>query len=430
VSIFDKPAAAWIEDDLRELLGPPPQPETATLEFKGELHLDTPAEKNEAEKDIEGLANAGAEGVLIYGISEVQREDGSKVAGALTPVERRLAERLNNVLDDRGTPRVPFDLHQIPSADGGIYVAVVVYGHRRPHMASTGKYYVRRNLKVRAMTEAEVAEAYRDRLVRDRRATEGLVPDEPQGPDAQAAALASVEERVHRGLTETELSLYTEETGETTPPGWLSVFAYPLPLRPDLINPAEVDPQLFYELPMEDRWRRIEPPLAHYRFHRRLEGLDAQIPDRDDTYPRYLVRLWRDGLLEYGDLLESPFVGAPGERRVIPTHAVAQYVHDYLLLFARALRRLGYDGAVRAVARLDHIEGYTLAVDPARAGWIDFRALQHDEIAAEPWRGRADELEEDGASTLARDLLQRLFLAAGGAVPYFFDAEGNYIGQD
>lgn len=428
MSIFDKAPIAWTEDDLVDLLGPPPQSETATLEFKGQLSLATESQKAEAEKDVQGLANAGAEGVLIYGISEIEREDGSNVAGELTPVDGGLAEQLNNVLDDRGHPRVQFDLHVIPAATGGVYLAVVVYGNRRPHMARNGRYYLRRNLKVRQMIESEVAESYRERFIRELRAAEVLLTEEP-GPPAADAALRAVDERVHFGLTGAELALYFEQTGEATPPGWLSVVAAPLPPQPNLINPAELDPELFYEIPMNDRWRRIEAPLTHYHFRRRLEGFQAQLPDRDDTYPRYLIRLWRDGVLEYGDLLEPPRYLAPADR-TIPTHAIAQYVHDYLVLFARILQRLGHDGAVRATAGLYHVEGYTVAVDPARAGWIDFQPLPVNDIPAEPWQGLSTDLEQQGAATVSRDLSERLFLAAGGVRPYFFDPEGNYTGQD
>ena len=76
-----------------------------------------------------------------------------------------LYEQVNNVLDGRGEPRVPFDLYAIDAAAGGIYLVVEVYGRRRPHM-NDGRYYIRRNLLVRKMTEAEVAEAYRARLRR------------------------------------------------------------------------------------------------------------------------------------------------------------------------------------------------------------------------------------------------------------------------
>jgi hypothetical protein len=423
MSIFDKPPEAWNENDLRELLGPPPQRETLGLEFKGELSLATGTEKAEAEKDVQGLANHG-EGWLIYGIAETLLEDGSKAAGDLTPVDGALAEQLNNVLDSRGDPRVPFDLHVIDAEVGGVYIAVVVYGHRRPHMASNGRYYLRRNLQVRQMTEAEVAEAYRDRMIRDRRATEGLVP--PANGADQAAELTDVVARVHHGLTPAEMALYTEQTGESTPPGWLSVVAHPVPLRPNLVNPAEIQPEVFHGINMNDRWRQIEAPLTHYRLRPRLHGFFAQLPDRDDTYPRYLVRFWRDGLFEFGDLLEPP-LRDPAETQVIPTHAVAQYVHDFLTLFARAYDMVGYDGQLRAEARFDHVSGYALGVDLARMGGQEPHPLEEDEIVAEPWTGAVAELE-DAAARIALDLSQRLFLAAGVGRPYFFDQAGNYTG--
>jgi hypothetical protein len=423
MSIFDKPPEAWNEDDLRELLGPPPQRETLTLEFKGALSLATRAEKAEAEKDVQGIANHG-EGVLIYGIAETLMDDGSRTAGELTPVDGALAEQLNNVLDSRGEPRVPFDLHVIDAEAGGVYIAVVVYGHRRPHMASNGRYYLRRNLQVRQMTEAEVSEAYRDRLIRDRRATEGLAP--PGYAAAEAAELADVAARVHRGLTPAEMALYTEQTGETTPPGWLSVVAHPVPLQPNLADPAEIQPDVFYGIEMNDRWRQIEAPLTHYRLHPGLHGFFAQLPDRDDTYPRYLVRFWRDGLFEFGDLLEPP-LREPSDMRVIPTHAVAQYVHDFLTLFARAYAALGYEGQVRAEARFDHVAGYTLGVDLARMGGQEPHPLEEYEVPADPWTGAAADLE-DAAAHIAFDLSQRLFLAAGTGSPYFFDQAGNYTG--
>jgi len=423
VSIFEKPPEAWNESDLRELLGPPPQRETSTLEFKGQLALSTGGDKRKAERAVHGLANRG-EGVLIFGVSEQELHDGSKVAGDLTPVAGGLAEQLNNVLDACGDPRAPFDLHVIDSEEGGVYLAVVVYGHRRPHMSSDGRYYMRRNLQVRRMTEAEVAEEYRDRLLREHRATERLLGD-LAGTEEAASALAAVDERVHRGLTEAELAQYFEQTGEQTPPGWLSVFTHPVPLQPNLIDPARTRPEIVYGIDMEDRWRRIEGTLDHYRLRPHLQGFFAQLPERDDTYPRYLLRLWRDGLLEFGDLLEPPFRSAdPIENRVIPTHAVAQYVHDFLLLFARLYAVLGYEEQVRAVARLDHVRDYRLGLDPNRI-WFHQPIVRDDEITADEWVGPAEDLE-GAAGSLARDLSQRLFLSAGLTDVYFFDQEGNY----
>lgn len=48
--------------------------------------------------------------------------------------------------------------------------------------------------------------------------------------------------------------------------------AHPVPLRPDLIDPTVYRPQAFYELDVSDRWRQIEPTLAHFVFERTLNG--------------------------------------------------------------------------------------------------------------------------------------------------------------
>src|SRR5262249_5974122 len=154
-----------------------------------------------------------------------------------------LPEQLNNVLDSRGDPRVPFQLYTIAAEEGGIYIVVEVFGRRRPHMSNDGRYYLRRNLMVRRMNEAEVAEAYRERLTRERLALE---PDAPTG----AALADEVDSRIHHGLTSGELAMYREETGRAGPPGWYSVVAHPVPLRANLLDPTRFNPWVFHEIEM------------------------------------------------------------------------------------------------------------------------------------------------------------------------------------
>lgn len=412
--IDEKPAAAWDENDLRELIG---RRETPQREFKQTLILGTEGQNSRVEHDVQGLANAGG-GFLIYGIREEEQADGSKIAAELTPLaDGGLYEQLNNVLDGRGDPRVAFDLHAIEAAAGGIYLVVEVYGRRRPHMANNGQYYIRRNLLVRAMTEAEVAEAYRERFIRER------VFAEEEAGGAAANTADEVEARVHHGLTPAELAMYIDETGRAGPPGWQSVVTHPVPLQPNLLDPIRFNEWTFHEIAMPDRWRDMEHPLQHYAFQRTLQGFRAQLPPRDDTYPRYLFQLWPDGVFEFGNLLESPF---REERRTIPSHAIAQYAHDSLLLFSRIYRLAGYEGQVCATAQLDGVAGYPLAVDPARV-W-QARPIQEETIPAQPWTGTVAELEERGALIVARDLTERVFLAAGAGPPYMFDENGDYTG--
>lgn len=411
--IDEKPAAAWDEADLRELIG---RRETPQREFKETLELGTEGLNKVVEHDVEGLANAGG-GFLFYGVREEEQPDGSKLATALVPLaDGGLYEQLNNVLDGRGEPRVPFDLYAIDAADGGIYLVVEVYGRRRPHMANDGRYFIRRNLLVRKMTEAEVAEAYRERFARERVAGE-------EGGGGALVDADNVEARVHHGLNAAELAMWADENGPGVAPGWESVHAHPIPLQNNLLDPVRFNEWSFHEIPMDDRWRQMEHTLQHFTFTRTLQGFRAQLPPRDDTYPQYLYQLWPDGLFEFGTLFEGAFRDEP---RSIPSHAIVQYAHDALLLFARIYQLAGYEGQVAATARLDGVAGYPLGVDPARVS--QHHVLVDDTIAAQPWTGTVAELEEAGATEIARDLANRVFLAAGAGPPYFFDQNGQYVG--
>jgi hypothetical protein len=80
--IDEKPAAAWDEDDLREMIG---RRETPQREFKEMLELGTEGLNKIVEHDVEGLANAGG-GFPFYGIREEEQRDGSKLATALVPL--------------------------------------------------------------------------------------------------------------------------------------------------------------------------------------------------------------------------------------------------------------------------------------------------------------------------------------------------------
>jgi predicted HTH transcriptional regulator len=135
MAIDDKPTAAWKAADLQELCDERRR-EQPNLEFKQELSLERDSDKAAVEHDVEGLANSGG-GHIIYGLEEGDAGDGSKVAVRLLPLaDGGLYERLNNLLDSRGDPRIPFEIYAIPAASGGIYLVVEVHAHRGPHMAN------------------------------------------------------------------------------------------------------------------------------------------------------------------------------------------------------------------------------------------------------------------------------------------------------
>jgi hypothetical protein len=416
MAIQDKPTAAWEETDLQELCDRG-QREGPRLEFKESLQLDRDRDKDEVEHDVEGIANAGG-GHLIYGIREAVLADGSKVASQLTPIaDGSLYDRLNDVLDARGRPRLHFDLYAIAAPAGGIYLVVEISGRRRPHQANDGRYYLRRNLLVRKMDEAEVAEAYRDRFERERLAWE-VLSDSPS---------RDLEDNTHRGLSSGELALYREETGDEMPPGWLSVVTLPQGPAAEVFDVTQVDSSRFENLDLGGLWNEQEGPLRYFNLTKTLSGFRAQLPPRDDGYPAYLLTLAQNGLFEFGNLLIPALrTSPPEENRFVPTHSVAVYVHDYLLLFAAIYKEFGFERSIQARIRFDDLYGYRLGVSQDRI-YFDSLTLRETSVEGRPWSGTPQDLV-DQAGLITKDALDRLFIAAGvEGGSYVVDENGELV---
>lgn len=421
MSIDDHPPRAWTEADLQELCAECRR-ETQSLEFKGELELDTPGEKNDVEHDAQGMA-AGGGGIMIYGVDEVELPDGTTAAGEIRPLtDGTLYDRLEQVLDSRGQPRLPFELHEIRAADGGMYLALEVFGRRRPHRAQDGRYYGRRGTMVRQMDEAEVQEAYRDKFLRDARAIQPLLGERQPDGDLQP----SVAERVHRGLKPNELALRREETDEPEAPGWMSVVVLPLPPRPNLLDPVRDSRRFEQVISIPDRWDSDHWPLQYFNLQPTLQGLYAQLPPRDDMAPAYLVSMYRDGVMEYGTTLEPALRREdPAENRVIFSASHPFQAHDYLQGFAVALGELGYDGPVGAQVSFDNLRGVRLGV--ARDRDVNLHPIDIDVIRSPLWHGERSDLGE-ASGRIVKQVMDDVFLAAGvrnGC--WFIDGDGNLL---
>lgn len=418
MAIDDKPASAWDEADLQELCGEGRR-ETQRLEFKGELHLDTDAQKLKVERHALGMA-AGGGGHIIYGIAEVDLPDGGRAAGELQPLaDGSLYERLEAVLDSRGQPRLVFELHPVRANDGGLYLVLEISGRRRPHRASDGRYYGRRGTRVREMEEAEVAEAYRERFLREAGAVEHL-RDVPPNGDLPPHVL----DRIHRGLKPSELAM-RDDPAELGPPGWLSVVVLPDPPR-SLLDPVR-DRDRFDSIDIPDRWDADHAPLQYFDLRPRQDGLHAQLPPSDEFPPAYLVSMYRDGVMEYGTTLEPALRhDEPEENRIIFSASHTFQAHDYLQAFAVALGTLGYDGPVAAQVSFDNTRGVTLGVSRSR----DLRGLhpiEEDRVRGELWRGSREELV-DAAGRITKDVMDRVFLAAGiRSGCWFIDEDGHVL---
>lgn len=144
-------------------------------------------------------------------------------------------------------------------------------------------------------------------------------------------------------------ALYRAETGSDHDPGWLSVLAIPTDAEGTIFDPIQLDPAQLWQISehLQGRWRPEESPLTNYHLQRTTLGIHGQLPDRDDTYPRYLVRFWRNGVAEFGDLLEPRFRADGSEQRIIPSAAIVEYTHDFLLLTQRSMSWSGIRESLR-----------------------------------------------------------------------------------
>ena len=74
------------------------------------------------------MSNGGG-GVIVYGIEEAPLPDGGSAASGLCPLtDGSLYERLNSLLDDRGSPRLSFDLYAVDIEAGGLCLVLDVAG--------------------------------------------------------------------------------------------------------------------------------------------------------------------------------------------------------------------------------------------------------------------------------------------------------------
>lgn len=414
--IDDKPTSAWTEADLNELCDERRR-ETQRLEFKRELHLDSEGQRRAAEQEAHGMATGGG-GHMIYGIDEANLPDGGRAASATTPLtDGGLYERLEAVLDARGTPRLPFSLHEIRAGEEGFFLVVEIASRRAPHQASDGRYYGRRGTMVRRMEEAEVAEAYRDRFLREQREMPVIVDGDQQG-----GQLHDVLARVHHGLQPAELAL--REEGDRQP-GWLSVAVVPDPPR-ELLNPV-ADRERFTAVEIPERWDADNQPLQYFTLQPGPEGLFAQLPPAADFPPAYLLSMYRDGLMEYGTTLEPALRHEnPDENRIIFSAGHTHQIHDYLQAFAVVLGQLNYTGALAAQVRFDHTRDVMLGVGRGR-DLPNLHPIEEERIEGRLWRLSQPELLET-AGQITKEIMDRVFLAAG--VPqgcWLITAEGELV---
>lgn len=206
----------------------------------------------------------------------------------------------------------------------------------------------------------------------------------------------------------------------------MSVVVYPTPLRPRLLDPVRGAAMFSSALDIPDRWDSDNLPLEHFRLRPTTQGLHGPLPPTDDLAPRYLVDMYRDGLMEYGTTLEPSLrFNDPRRDRIIFTSSHTAQAHDYLQAFAVSLRALDYDGPVAAQISFDDLRGTSLGVRDFEFDGL--RPIAENVVRGEIWRGElADLLHASGR--IVKQVMDLVFIAAGALQGcWLIDAEGRLL---
>jgi hypothetical protein len=136
-------------------------PESAGLEYKVELRLDTRNQRAETLKDLTGMANGGG-GTIIYGLAEGPGD--WPVPTNLTPLsDRKLIGRLENIVRAGVQPPLIVELEPVDVAGGFALVIDVQPSPLGPYMVDgydERRYYARSGRHVDRMSEQQIRDAY------------------------------------------------------------------------------------------------------------------------------------------------------------------------------------------------------------------------------------------------------------------------------
>lgn len=233
--------------------------------------------------------------------------------------------------------------------------------------------------------------------------------------------------RVRLGLTDAERKAYREEGGHQDGPGWLLVVVGPVQLQRDLIDPIEFPLEQIRSIQIEDPWYRGSSLQPYLRVDH--EGFWVKLPEEQEAAPAYWMRIWQDGLMEYGTELGSKAGLLHNEPDlVIPTTSVAELIHDYALLFLEILKKVGYKGEAAAIVTFNNVDQHRLGVSQQRYYPGDLN-LKVKRLEGRPLRGPVEELP-DQVGNWTKKTMDRLFLAAGISTGYpEIDREGHRLDE-
>ncbi|HKI05007.1 MAG TPA: ATP-binding protein [Thermoanaerobaculia bacterium] len=370
------------EEHLHALLG---TAENFRIEFKSELHLDSPAQRLEAAKDISALANS-AGGRIFYGINEGKKSDEPGRAERLTPLtDPSLKSKLEDVVADTVHPRPHWRIVSVEIEGGHVLVAEVYPSLGRDlHMVSGDRFYRRAEARTIKMTEPEIREAYN---------------------------------RISISSLSLEQALVTKvrEQEELVTNYYQSVMIVPWYARHGLMDPRALrdigkdlvdGPFKEYRTPNSEYWNALRNIQAY------ADGLRAHVSGVFDLF------VTRAGIVHLSD---KAIITKPEPRYYIMAVGLMENILVALRSARLILDRCHYWGPVHVVQVLRVPENASVVM--AR------NSVYHNELA----RGRYEQvvpevnLTELGQNIepIARDLCDQLFQALGAISCPFFNEDGS-----
>lgn len=181
-------------------------PESASLEYKGDLPLGKPRERLEVLKDLTGMANGGG-GTIIYGMAE-ERIDDWPIADHLNPItDFGLVGKLENIWRDGVRPPLLVDYSTIDLPAGFVLGVDLQPSPLGPYMIEAygeRRHFLRHGTSSVPMTEQQIRDAYALAFrVRERRPLvweEHALPLSKPTSDPWIVASALPEEPLHEIL--------------------------------------------------------------------------------------------------------------------------------------------------------------------------------------------------------------------------------------
>jgi hypothetical protein len=135
-------------------------PESTSLEYKSELHLDSTEDRRELLKDLTGMGNGGG-GSIIFGMQE---EAGTNVAKELSPLgTSSIVSQIEDIVRSAVHPPLVWSHNAFEMGGGWVVIADIEPSTLGPYMVESYKeqrYYKRTGTSVHPMSEQEVRDAY------------------------------------------------------------------------------------------------------------------------------------------------------------------------------------------------------------------------------------------------------------------------------